>query len=78
MDSRPAEVTEDDYDLGMDIQGLCWGVGDIPSKADFREKRYIIFLQRLICRIKDYGSFLIKPPPEPPYVNPVCPCPEND
>ncbi len=78
MDSRPAEVTEDDYDLGMDIQGLCWGVGDIPSKADFREKRYIMFLQRLISRIKDYGSLIVKPPPEPPYVNPVCPCPEID
>jgi hypothetical protein len=40
MESRPTEVTELAYEQGADIQGLRWGVGDIPKKDDFREKRY--------------------------------------
>lgn len=39
MESRPGEVTEEEYDQGADIQGLRWGVGDIPVKDDFRDKR---------------------------------------
>lgn len=62
MDRRPVEITEDDHDKGMDIQGLSWGIGDIPVKEDFREKR-----------VKDYGSLIVKPPPQPAYINPVFP-----
>jgi hypothetical protein len=40
MDNRPDEVNEEDFDQGNDIQGLRWGIGDIPVKDDFREKRY--------------------------------------
>jgi len=40
MASRPTEITEEDFDGGTDIQGLPWGVWDIPVKEDFREKRY--------------------------------------
>lgn len=39
MESRPTEITEEDSDNGMDIQGLRWGIGDIPVEEDFREKR---------------------------------------
>ena len=78
MESRPVEITEDDHDKGMDIQGLSWGIGDIPAKEDFREKRYIISLRRLISRVLDYGSLIVKPPPEPAYVNPVHPFPNLD
>lgn len=42
MESRPTEITEEDADTGEDIQGLSWGIGDIPVKEDFREKRYYI------------------------------------
>ena len=41
MASRPTEITEEDFDGGTDIQGLPWGVWDIPIKEDFREKRYL-------------------------------------
>jgi hypothetical protein len=40
MENRPNEITEEDYDDKMDMQGLRWGRGDIPAKEDFREKRY--------------------------------------
>ena len=40
IDSRPSEITEEDYDLGSDIQGLRWGIGEIPIKEDFRDKRF--------------------------------------
>jgi hypothetical protein len=43
MESRPSEVKERDYDKGMDIQGLSWGIGDIPVKEDFREKRFFLY-----------------------------------
>lgn len=75
MDSRPDEVTEHDHEKGMDVQGIVWGIGNIPAKEDFRESRYIIFLQILISSVKDYGSLIVKPPPQPAYVNPVYPCP---
>jgi hypothetical protein len=39
MDTRPIEITEQDHDNGIDMQGLRWGVGAIPAKEDFREKR---------------------------------------
>jgi hypothetical protein len=39
MDSRPDEVTEHDPDKGMDVQGIVWGIGNIPAKEDFRESR---------------------------------------
>src|SRR5438552_59218 len=42
MESRPSEVTELEHEQGADIQGLRWGVGDIPQKDDFREKRYAL------------------------------------
>jgi hypothetical protein len=53
MESRPAEITEDDHEKGMDMQGLSWGIGDIPVKEDFREKRYnILPLQGLTIESK--------------------------
>lgn len=60
MESRPAEITEEDFDKGTDIQGLRWGVDDIPTKEDFRERR-----------VKDYGSPIVKPPPPPMTINPA-------
>lgn len=44
MESRPTEITEEDFDREDDIQGLSWGIGDIPVKEDFREKRYYIHI----------------------------------
>lgn len=72
MESRPLEITEDDHDKGMDLQGLSWGIGDIPVKEDFREKRFITSLSpKSDSRVKDYGSLIVKPPPQPASVNPV-------
>lgn len=34
------------------MQGLRWGVGDIPVKEDFREKRYLSALTPLIVGSK--------------------------
>jgi len=60
MLTRPTEVTEEEFDDGQDIQGLKWGLPDIPDKKDFREKR-----------VKDYGSLIVKPPRSPITVNPA-------
>src|SRR5271156_4910917 len=60
METRPNEVTEEQFDQGQDIQGLQWGLPDIPDKKDFREKR-----------VKDYGSLIVKPPRSPITVNPA-------
>ena len=30
---------EEDFDNGVDMQGLAWGEGGLPPKDDFREKR---------------------------------------
>lgn len=40
MESRPDEITHEDYECGLDIQGIAWGEGGIPPKDDFREKRH--------------------------------------
>ena len=40
MNNRPVEVTEETFAKGEDIQGLKWGIGDIPAKEDFRERRF--------------------------------------
>ena len=71
MDNRPSEITEEAYDQGMDIQGLRWGIGDIPIKEDFREKRYNRHTICLTSSVKDYGSLIVKPPPPPVSINPV-------
>jgi hypothetical protein len=71
LDSRPLEITEEECNDGVDIQGLRWGIGDVPSKEDFREKRYNHSIFRLTSSVKDYGSLIVKPPPPPVSVNPV-------
>jgi hypothetical protein len=52
MESRPVEITEEENDQGMDLQGLRWGIGDIPVKEDFREKRYASHYSPLIAESK--------------------------
>ena len=71
MERRPLDITEEDYDEGVDMQGLRWGIGDIPIKEDFREKRYHNHIFPLISSVKDYGSLIVKPPPPPVSINPV-------
>ena len=72
MESRPSELTEEQYDNGIDIQGLSWGVDEVPEKEDFREKRYSHLPSSLTISVKDYGSLIVKPPPQPASMNPVC------
>ena len=53
------------------MQGLRWGIDDIPMREDFREKRYNHHTFRLTSSVKDYGSLIVKPPPPPVSINPV-------
>ena len=71
LDSRPIAITEEDYDDGMDLQGLCWKYKNVPDKSDFQKKRYR-YLLLSNSSIKDYGSLLMKPPPQRVSTNPVC------